>query len=297
MKKGLCIILSIMMILVSFAACGDKEESKKVQAVTQVVTDANGEAVTDKDGNVVTEKVTDKDGKFVTEVVGSETKPSSTNPTSSSSSSDSGSVNSKPLDEGTKTEDTHLVDTVLKPVFKTKKFTMKVRVTSEGVSMPMTMTVDGENAAFLVSMKDMKGMDEMDEMAAYLGDDVKLIVKDGKSYTAMEMLGQKIYMETDGADLGMDMDGFMDPTGDSSLKYVKTTTVKDGNKTYTCEEYKSDDGSVTKYYFEGNKWARLEMIENGTSSVMEITEFKNTVDTKIFDLKGYTKFDTSSFGM
>ena len=59
MKKGLCIVLSALMIAFSFASCGKKDVSDKPTKI-----DENGSAyveVTDKDGNEVTSVLSDKD--------------------------------------------------------------------------------------------------------------------------------------------------------------------------------------------------------------------------------------------
>ena len=60
MKKSLCIVLSALMIAVSFAACG----KKIVNENTTTKVDENGSAyveVTDKDGKTVTSVLSDKE--------------------------------------------------------------------------------------------------------------------------------------------------------------------------------------------------------------------------------------------
>ena len=59
MKKGLCIVLSALMIAFSFASCGKKDVSDEPTKI-----DENGSAyveVTDKDGKEVTSVLSDKD--------------------------------------------------------------------------------------------------------------------------------------------------------------------------------------------------------------------------------------------
>lgn len=303
MKKGLCIILSAMMLLASFAACNKNAEDKSgvttttttttegefnntiVVDKTQAVTDANGNAVTDANGNTVTEKVTDANGNVVTETI-KPTLPSVTNPDA--------------LPEGTKTENTNLVDEIVRPVFTGKKFTMVCATVVEGSSIPMTIVVDGDNMAIYTSMKEVmnaSGMEMSKEEAAMMGqmmgDEIRIVVKDGKSYTLMELFGKKVYMEEDA--LGMDTSGLTDPVADE-MTYVKTTTVKDGGKTYTCEEYKSKDGSVKKFYFLGKQLVRMETAEEGMTTVIEVTSLSTNVDKSYFSTKGYSKFDESSLG-
>ena len=78
--------------------------------------------------------------------------------------------------------------------------------------------------------------------------------------------------------------------------YVKTTTVKEGSKTYTCEEYKAKDKTVTKYYFEGKKWVRQEIIAGRTIAISKIHKLKDSVDRSLFDLTGYEELDPGALG-
>ncbi len=64
MKKVISVSMVIAMILV-LSACSSVEYTDT--PVTVAVTDENGEAVTDKDGNAVTEVVTDENGETKTE--------------------------------------------------------------------------------------------------------------------------------------------------------------------------------------------------------------------------------------
>ena len=167
---------------------------------------------------------------------------------------------------------TTLRDEVIASVIKDKKFTISMTVISEGEEIPTTVTMDGNNFAAALSLD---GMDS------------KIITKGGKTYIAFDYLGTKMYMETDD-DMGVG--DFINTESDNDT-YVKTTTVKDGSKTYTCEEYKSTDGTVTKYYFEGKKWVRQEVIDGSTIAISKIHELKDSVDRSLFDLTGYEKLD------
>ncbi len=277
MKKALCIILSMMIILVSFAACGDKEDEN-----FEYVTDAKGEVVTNEDGVKQTQPAepSEKDGSSTTAAstkADGTTKPS--NGTATVNPDDFADFNPNAskddlLDEGTKVQKTTLRDDIIKKAISDKKFTMTMTVLGESAEIPTTVTMDGEKFGASLSLN---------------GIDSKVINKDGKTYVAFNYSGMKMYMETDSDAMGMG--DIMTPQAGEDQKYVKTTTVKDGGKTYTCEEYKTDDGVVTKYYFEGKKWVRQEVVDGDTVSICEIKEFKDTVDNSIFDLTGYTKFD------
>ncbi len=280
MKKALCIILSMMILLVTFAACGDKEDEN-----FEYVTDANGEVVTNADGVKQTQPVTTTDTNGAdASTAGSSKADGTTNPTSGSNgvtpiAPDLENFNPNAskedlLDEGTKVQKTTLRDDVIVKTIKDKKFTMTMTVLGQGTEIPTTVTMDGDNFGATLNLN---GMDS------------KVINKDGKTYVAFNYSGMKMYLETESESVGME--DIMTPQAGDDQKYVKTTTVKDGGKTLTCEEYKTDDGIVTKFYFEGKKWVRQETIDGDTISICEIKDFKNTVDNSVFDLKGYTKLD------
>lgn len=280
MKKALCIILSMMILLATFAACGDKEDEN-----FEYVTDANGEVVTNADGVKQTQPVTttDADGANAS-TAGSSKADGTTKPTSGLNgvtpvAPDLENFNPNAskedlLDEGTKVQKTTLRDDVIVKTIKDKKFTMTMTVLGQGTEIPTTVTMDGDKFAAKLNLN---GMDS------------KVISKDGKTYVAFNYSGMKMYMETESESIGME--DIMTPQAGADQKYVKTTTVKDGDKKLTCEEYKTDDGIVTKFYFEGKKWVRQETIDGDTISICEIKDFKNTVDNSVFDLTGYTKLD------
>lgn len=283
MKKGLCIVLSALMILVSFAACGDNNDIPQVttsvdeQGSTYInVTNPSGQAVTDTAGNAVTEVSTQA------------TKPSL--PTGDIPAGfeeildDNGEFNpnAKPEDllpEGDKIKKTTLRDDIIGKTIKTKKFTMTMVVLGQDAEIPTTVTMDGDNFGAALSLSGM---------------DAKILAMDGKTYMAFTYMTAKLYMET--ADDSYDMSGILNPTGDEEVEYVKTTTVEENGKTYTCEEYKSETGIVTKYYFLGNQWVRQEVIDGDQVSISEIRDFKNTADKSIFDLTGYKKLDEKTLG-
>ena len=72
MKKIICLGISATVVATAFAGCSAAKTSGKEEhtvAVTEIVTNSEGEAVTDESGEVVTEVVTDKNGLPVTKVV------------------------------------------------------------------------------------------------------------------------------------------------------------------------------------------------------------------------------------
>lgn len=72
MKKIICLGISATVVATAFAGCSAAKTSGKEEhtvAVTEIVTNSEGEAVTDESGEIVTEVVTDKNGLPVTKVV------------------------------------------------------------------------------------------------------------------------------------------------------------------------------------------------------------------------------------
>ena len=284
MKKSLCIILSALMILVSFAACDGGNDIPQVttsvdeQGSTYInVTNQSGVAVTDPSGNAVTEV--------------------STQPTSSSLPTgeippefeelldENGEFhpNAKPEDllpEGEEIKKTTLRDDIIAKAVSDKKFTMTMVLLGQDTEIPTTVTMDGDRFGAAFSLG---------------GIDAKLLAMDGKTYMAFTYMAAKLYLETE--EEAYDMSGIINPTTNSNAKYVKTTNVEENGKTYVCEEYKDEEsGIITKYYFLDKTWVRQETIDGDTISISEIREFKNTADTSVFSLKGYTKLDEKTLG-
>ncbi len=171
---------------------------------------------------------------------------------------------------------------VVDPILKTGKFTLStiVATTDENgkpTKVPTTIMVDGKNMC--VSMK-------------VSGIDTRLLVLNGKAYMVFPLL--KAYMEMSNEEIG-DLDFGNINTG-ADETYIGSSFVKEGNKTYTVDSYKSSDGSVIDYYFLNGKWTRLVVTDGSTKESQEITDFKAGVNSSYFSLKGYTEIDPSTLG-
>lgn len=297
MKKGLCIALSALMLLVSFAACS-KDDNYDGSQTTQLnangdayinVTNKNGENMTDTDGNTVTSVLSDKDkskldktDKNDTTDGTSSTTPSSTVPSVPLDDILNGgdfNINASPDDlreEGTTVaKKTTLREDIIGNSLEKRKFTLTTVMVGESGKIPVTISMN------------------KDELAMYLqvpGMPMKVITKDSMTYIAFDYMG-KFYIESPGESFDFSQ---MTPTTEAQ-KYVGTSTVKEGNKTYTCEEYTDESGARYKFYFDGKKWERYELINGDEVFILEIQEFKTTVDSDLFSLKGYKKFDPNTF--
>ncbi len=166
---------------------------------------------------------------------------------------------------------------VIDPIMKTGKFTLSTIVDTEDengkpVSIPSTIMVNGNNMC--TTMK-------------YSGMNVRLLILNGKVYMVMPDL--KVYMEMSKEDIG-DIDlGNM--TFDDTSTYAGSFYSTYNGKTYTVDFYKSEDGSVTDYYFLNGKWAMIGEHSAKPESAQKITDFKAGVDESYFSLKGFIKID------
>ncbi len=330
MKKGLCLFLSILLIAVSFCSCSMIKDDAVLDEYTYVdeqgetheyATDPQGEIVTQKGGEKETtsstkkndsadslgldnyafyatdtngENVTNKDGSLVTTQVDWEGIMNEMTNTTTTKKGQTGTQNANPapdfngalegsdkddlLEEGDKTSKTNLKEKYIDPVVKTGKYTLSATVVAQDIKMPMTMCLNGKDYSASLTMS----------MGA-LKISARVFSKNGKYYAVIPMFGMYSEMNEETSE------DISNPSGDltSSATYVKSTKVKDGSVTYTCEEFKTKDGKTIKYYFnEKNEWKRWEVISGSAISVFEISSFKGTVDKSMFEIpKGLKKVD------
>ena len=286
MKKGLCIVLSALMVAFSFASCGKKDVSDEPTKV-----DENGSAyveVTDKDGNEVTSVLSDKDKAKADKKAAKDNKETTTADASELASKAEGAmsgftnVDEKDLKsdkkdlikDGTSTKKTSLRDDVIIKTSKTGKFTLKAKIkASSGEDTPVTCVTSDKKFAYDMTMN---------------GSQVRIIMDGNNLYLLLPSLKWYVKMSTD--DIGLEsMDDMMSNLANSEDKYVGSTKVTVNGTEYTCEEYKNSDGRITKYYFDkNNNWKRIEGINGDEVTIMEIDSFSGKVDDSVFSLKGYT---------
>lgn len=317
MKKGLCLLLSVFMVAVSLCSCsmikddGVLTEQTYVDAqgnTHQYATDANGVVITEKGGAKVTtttttkasgqsgeapgqaiyatdangENITDANGNLVTTKIDYEALFSEANKTTTTTKKKpnvSGPVDINDavggagkedlLPSGDKTNKTNLKTKYVDPIVKTKKYTLQVRSKMNGMDIPMTLCVNGNDYAAKLSIP-------FNAMPV----EARIFTKNGKYYAVIPMFG--IYSEVDD-ETSSDATNTTDKI-ESEATYVKSTKVKDGSVTYTCEEYKSKkDGTVVKYYFNSkNEWKRWECVDGDSVTVFEVEKFSGTVDSALF---------------
>lgn len=283
MKKGLCIVLSALMVAFSFASCGKKDVSDKPTKI-----DENGSAyveVTDKDGNEVTSILSDKDKAKADKNAAKDNKETTTADTSEllskveAEASKVTNIDEKNLvsdkkdliSGGTEIKKTSMRDEIIAKTLKSGKFTLKMKMkTSSGVDNPVSLVFNGKKFAADITLNDMQ---------------VRAIFDNDNVYMVFPAL--KVYIKTSSDEAGNI--GDLTNITDSNATYVGSTKVTVNGTEYTCEEYKSDDDSVVKYYFSSKKeWKRMEIINGEDVSIFEIESLSDKVDESVFSLKGYT---------
>lgn len=291
MKKGLCIVLSALMVAFSFASCGKKDVSDKPTKI-----DENGSAyveVTDKDGNEVTSVLSDKDKAKADKNAAKDNKEMTTADTSEllskveAEASKVTNIDEKNLvsdkkdliSGGTEIKKTSMRDEIIAKTLKSGKFTLKMKMkTSSGVDNPVSLVFNGKKFAADITLNDMQ---------------VRAIFDNDNVYMVFPAL--KVYIKTSSDEAGNI--GDLTNITDSNATYVGSTKVTVNGTEYTCEEYKSDDDSVVKYYFSSKKeWKRMEIINGEDVSIFEIESLSNKVDESVFSLKGYTDMTSLVMG-
>ena len=283
MKKSLCIVLSVLMIAVSFAACG----KKIVNENTTTKVDENGAAyieVTDKDGKTVTSVLSDKEKSEVEKQAEKSNAKTTTMAASEAMSKieqemsgltdfseDDLKSNEKDLvDKGTEIKKTTLRDDVIIKALESGKFTLNMTLkAASNADTPVVLVSNGDKIAADMTMN---------------GSKVRMIIDNGGVYVVLPTA--KIYVKMSSDEIG-NMDELKN-IASSDGTYVGSTKVKINGEDHTCEEYKSSDGTVIKYYFNSKKeWKRMEVITEDEVAIYEISSFSNKADESIFSLNGY----------
>ena len=287
MKKGLCILLSAALIVFSFASCGKKGATDEQE--TKVDESGNAYVVyKDKDGKEVTSVLSDKEKKDAekktTKKNDSEKKTTKVSDSEAISKIENGMSGLADMDEndmksdkkdlapdGTKINKTTLRDDVILNSIKGGKITLKMKLKAASQEeIPVKLVCNDKKIAADMTMK---------------GSTVRMIIEESGAYIVMPSL--KMYMKMSSDEVG-NLDEFKN-LANTNDTYVSSSKVKQNGVEYTCEEFKSSDGTITKYYFNSKKeWKRMEAISGDEVAIYEIESFSNTADESMFSLKGYT---------
>ena len=166
---------------------------------------------------------------------------------------------------------------VIDPIVKTGKYTFSTTFDTEDENgnpetLPVTIMVNGKNLCALMK---------------YSGIDVRVLILDEKVYMVLPSLFS--YMEMSESDIG-NLD-FSNMTGNLDQTYAGSFYSTYDGKTYTVDTYKSEDGSLSDYYFLDGKWAMTTDHSGKPEDAMKITDFKAGVNESYFSLKGLFKID------
>lgn len=243
-------------------------------------TDKNGENITDKDGNLVTTQID------FNEVLNEMTKTTTTGKTKPGEKPTQGGLAGS-LESSGKDDLLEEGDTTNKTDLKSKVIDPVIK--SKKYTLDTTIIADGMEMPMVMCINGKDYAASLDMKMGTLAISARVFSKDGKYYLVIPMFG--MYSEVDEETSG----DISNPSGDLTVSstYVKSTKVKEGNVNYTCEEYKTSDGKTVKYYFnEKNEWKRWEVIDGDTISVFVINSFKNTINKSMFEIpKGLKKVD------
>ena len=247
----------------------------------------------DKDGNEVTSILSDKDKAKADKNAAKDNKETTTADTSEllskveAEASKVTNIDEKNLvsdkkdliSGGTEIKKTSMRDEIIAKTLKSGKFTLKMKMkTSSGVDNPVSLVFNGKKFAADITLNDMQ---------------VRAIFDNDNFYMVFPAL--KVYIKTSSDEAGNI--GDLTNITDSNATYVGSTKVTVNGTEYTCEEYKSDDDSVVKYYFSSKKeWKRMEIINGEDVSIFEIESLSDKVDESVFSLKGYTDMTALAMG-
>lgn len=319
MKKRniFAILAALAVVLVAFAACGEKEpeqpenptvigaDGQVYEEITEVVTEIVTEIVTDKQG----EAVTDKEGKTEVKTEVLTTIVTVTKPNEPVTDETTAANQETPTGEGSSVEVTEAFENETFP----EGTDIEIELGSDGKPKELYMQnliedikdkksftfdatfVTGEIAGFESGMSfKMYSKDNNAALEMGLGlFNLRFVMADGKMYYVFPRA--KTYIEAGKVDDGQsaatsesfdEMWNIIDP---NNLTYINTTKVTMKGTSYRCEEY-GDENNINKYYFNSKKeLKRIEMItDNGESVIIKVGQFTSDVDKKVFSVKGYS---------
>ncbi len=111
----------------------------------------------------------------------------------------------------------------------------------------------------------------------------RVISTDTKSYYVVDSLKQYWDMPAEDAADMTDI-GDISSAAFSDVKYTGTSNVKTNGVTYICEEFKSKDGEIRRFYFLDGDLKRIEITVDGDTKIIEINSITGTVDDSIFSI-------------
>lgn len=265
MKKAILCILMCLVLMLSFAACKNKDGSSDTTAPD------------------TTEGTTSSLEDIMSALSGLD----STDPSSADTTEATEPVT---MPKGHEIKDNGAKKDIKKTRFytyfqknsKRDSYTMTATCSSNmqgaSVNMPLTMVKSGQKA--YMSMK------------APLGNGVAMtmsFISDGQKFY-MVFPEARMYLALDASEAGdvNEAMGSLSAIDFEGMEYVKTSEVKADGKKYICEEYKSNDSTI-KCYFYGDELVKMEILSSEGVLVCDDIKFSSKVDESLFKVPaGYT---------
>lgn len=265
MKKAILCILMCLVLMLSFAACKNKDGSSDTTAPD------------------TTEGTTSSLEDIMSALSGLD----STDPSSADTTEATEPVT---MPKGHEIKDNGEKKDIKKTRFytyfqknsKRDSYTMTATCSSNmqgaSVNMPLTMVKSGKKA--YMSMK------------APLGNGVAMtmsFISDGQKFY-MVFPEARMYLALDASEAGdvNEAMGSLSAIDFEGMEYVKTSEVKADGKKYICEEYKSNDSTI-KCYFYGDELVKMEILSSEGVLVCDDIKFSSKVDESLFKVPaGYT---------
>ena len=270
MKKAILCIFMCLVLMLSFAACKNKDGSSDTTApdttegttssLEDIINALNGVDTTDSSNPASTTEATEP----VTMPKGHEIK-----------------------DNGAKKDikKTRFY-TYFQKNSKRDSYTMTATCSSNmqgaSVNVPLTMVKSGKKA--YMSMKAPVGNGVSMTMSFISdGDKFYMVFPEGRMYLAVDAGEAGDVNEAMNSLSAIDFEG---------MEYVRTSEVKADGKKYICEEYKSNDSTI-KCYFYGDELVKMEILSSESVFVCDDIKFSSKVDESLFKVPaGYTDIST-----
>ncbi len=265
MKKAILCILMCLVLMLSFAACKNKDGSSDTTAPDTT------------EGTI----------SSLEDIMSALSGLDSTDPSSADTTEATEPVT---MPKGHEIKDNGAKKDIKKTRFytyfqknsKRDSYTMTATCSSNmqgaSVNMPLTMVKSGKKA--YMSMK------------APLGNGVAMtmsFISDGQKFY-MVFPEARMYLALDASEAGdvNEAMGSLSAIDFEGMEYVKTSEVKADGKKYICEEYKSNDSTI-KCYFYGDELVKMEILSSEGVLVCDDIKFSSKVDESLFKVPaGYT---------
>lgn len=265
MKKAILCILMCLVLMLSFAACKNKDGSSDTTAPD--TTEGTTSSLEDIMSALSGLDSTDPSSADTTEATEPVTMPKGHEIKDNGAKKDIKKTRFYTYFQKNSKRDSH-----------TMTATCSSNMQGAFVNMPLTMVKSGKKA--YMSMK------------APLGNGVAMtmsFISDGQKFY-MVFPEARMYLALDASEAGdvNEAMGSLSAIDFEGMEYVKTSEVKADGKKYICEEYKSNDSTI-KCYFYGDELVKMEILSSEGVLVCDDIKFSSKVDESLFKVPaGYT---------